>query len=366
MRKINDIFKEAYEELNPDNEMETSVVDKVAFDVNVTSGSTLGALTGALIAGKKTKADILKRQFEDDATKNLEGNYYNQVQNLIQNLKPIFTPFGVVYVVKSNGREITIETIETEEMNKDMYAAWQHKDYHYFTNLLLNKMHSDIQMVEQNFAKKMLEKQMGLQNQVQSNMGKKASEEAINFDDVTMPEMLDQMIRTKELYGKQSDYTEKIAGIMINLMDGEDYKIEWGLERPFDKYAGVDTALSFMGLKDNTSDIKSLQQHYLNPGYLADKVKVGFLPDRVLFIVDNKVLSTLPALKMNEDAFSHFEKQDKLYFVDMFNKETKKGVARIKGRIPTNSEKIKDESIQEKKAADQGIGQIFERSMFTQ
>jgi hypothetical protein len=65
---------------------------------------------------------------------------------------------------------------------------------------------------------------------------------------------------------------------------------------------------------------------------------------------------------MNEDAFSHFEKQDKLYFVDMFNKETKKGVARIKGRIPTNSEKIKDESIQEKKAADQGIGQIFERN----
>ena len=361
MNKIsNDIFKEVFDEISSDSEFESSVIDKVAFDINMTPGTMIGSLTGALIANKRMKEDILKKQFNDDATRNLEGNYYTQVQNIVENLKVIFTPFGTVYVVKSKGREITIETIQTEEMNRDMYAAWQHKDYNYFKNLLINKMHSDIQLVEQNFAKKLLERQMGVKNGIMSRFGKQASEEDTDFEDLTMPEFISQVSEARDFYSKQTPQTEKIAGFLIDSSDSIEFRISWGLERPFDKYAGVADHLGFLGLKDNTSDIKSLQKGFLDHGYLSDKVKVGFMPDRVLFMVDNKVVSTLPVIQMNEDAFIHFEKQDKMFFVNMFNKESKKGIMRMQGKIPPNS-KLADFSISEKRASYNGIASIFER-----
>jgi len=363
MRKISeDILSEACNELaleNDDIRKSAAQIDKAAFDVSVNPASLVGALTGALIAKKKVQVDNLKRQMENESSTVLQGNYYSQVQNLIANLKIIFTPFGVVYVVRSGVKEITIETIGTDEMNTPMYTAWKSKDASYFKNLLLNKMYSEIQFVEQQFAKKMVENQMNLQ----THITKKASED-IGLADMSFSEMLEKIAEIKDFYSKQSGATEKLAEILIKMSDeGEELRISWEFKRPLEKYAIFGGALDFLGFGGSSSDIRSLQGKYLSPSYLANRVKVGFLPDRVIFIVDNKVISSLLAMDMNSEAFDYFEKQNEKFFTDYFSQEAKKGIKRMKGKLPSNSDIMRQEKkAAEEKSKDNSIKTIFDRT----
>lgn len=347
MRKISeDIINDAYNEVIGENESirkSAAPMDKTAFDVSINPSSLVGAITGAFIANKKIKADSLKRQMEGENSSVLQGNYYSQVQNLASNLKIIFTPFGAVFVVKNGIKEITIETIGTDEMSSVMYEAWQHKDAEYFKHLLLNKMYSEIQFVEQQFAKNILEKQLGLQKHIT-----KQASSAQDIDVLTMSigEIVENIASIKDFYSKQNEATEKLADILLRMVDdGTEYKISWEFTRPLEKYAFLGNSLSFLGLGGSASDIRSLQGSYLSPHYLANRVKVGFLPDRVVFMVDDKVISSLLALDMDSEAFDYFEKQNKKFFRDYFNSESKKGMKRMKGRLP--QDKI-EKSAQEK------------------
>jgi RNAse (barnase) inhibitor barstar len=134
--------------------------------------------------------------------------------------------------------------------------------------------------------------------------------------------------------------------------DGTMFKIAWQLERPIEKYAGVSSPLGILGFNDKSEDIKK----YTNPSYLMERVKIGFMPDRVVFVVDDKIISTLSVMGMNEEAYSKFEAQDKGYFVKMFKSETEQGLKRMKGQLPPKTSFI------EKKASYEGINQIFERA----
>lgn len=359
MKRIQDsnIFKEAFEEIYPDNEVE-SVLDKHAFDIHATPGALLGAITGAAIAEKKTREEILRKQIEQDNSEVLRGNYYTQVQNIVDKLKIIFTPFGVVYLVKNGTKEVTIETIQTEEMNASMYQAWQAKDYNYYKFLLLNKMLSEIQFVEQEFAKNVIKNQFDMQK----NINKKASFDDVDTEDLTLPEITEYISRIKDAYSKHTGTTEKMAEILYNMInDNTEYVISWEFERPVQKYASLAQNLSFLGLSGSSDDIKSLQGHYLNPSYLQNRINVGFLPDRVLFMVDNKVIASLLTIKMNENAFKHFETHDREYFEKYFNEQAKLGVARMNGKAAPPMH-IKD--ILEKKAAAVApdLSEIFKRN----
>jgi hypothetical protein len=148
-----------------------------------------------------------------------------------------------------------------------------------------------------------------------------------------------------------------MASVLLDMVDdGTEIRISWGFERPVEKYASLAQNLSFLGFGGSSKDIKALQGSYLNPHYLKNKVKVSFLPDRVLFIVDNKVISTLLAIAMNEDGFKQFQEQNQDYFANYFAKQAKLGLARMNGQVPPPSNiKI------EKKAASNNISQIFER-----
>lgn len=342
----NDIFKTAYDELNPEGLTNTSVLDKSAFNINMASGPLIGALTGALVASRKAKQDIFKHQMEQNNNQNINGNYYSQVSNIASGLKVVFTPFGISYLVKSNNRDTNIENIETEEMNEEMYGAWQRKDENYFKNLLLNKMHSDIQLVEQHFAKNFIENQEHMTNQI----NKQASDE--DFDNISDFELIEKIANIKNLYSKQSSLTEKIAEMLYDIMDDNStYSISLGLDKPISKYAGLGIPLEFLGFGDNSSDYKK----YSNPSFLISKIKVGFMPDRVIYSVDNKVITTLLAMHMDENSFCHFEKQDKNYFEGLFKYEAQKGYQRSNGQIPPNINF-------EKKASYEGISQIFNRA----
>lgn len=343
---------EAYDELAVENDTirKSAVIDKTAFDISLNPASLMGSITGSLIARKKVQSDNLKKLMENENSSVLQGNYYQQVQNLVSHLKIIFTPFGVVFVVRNGIKEITIETIGTDEMNSPMYMAWKQKDAEYFKSVLLNKMHTEIQFVEQEFAKKILENHMGLQ----AHITKKASED-IDYSEISTTELLDGIANLKSFYESQTEATEKVAEILSRITDdGIEYRISWEFQRPLEKYALLGGALDFLGLGGSSDDIRSLQGSYLNPSYLANRVKAGFLPDRVIFIVDNKVVSSLLAIDMNSEAFDYFDKQNQEFFVDYFNREAKKGIKRMKGQLPSDSRIMK-------KASKEGIESIFNK-----
>ena len=328
--------------------------------LGATSGALIGAITGALIANKKVKQDALKRQVElERLGPSLNGNYYSQSQNVAKNLKVIFTPLGVIYTVKNGSRETTIDNIETSEMNESMYSAWQSKDYNYYSNLMLTKMYSEMQMVEQGFAKRFLSKQMNFQKEINKKASVQHDIREVDFDEITDYELLECVASTKDMYSGNPKIFEKMAEAMILQFDDiDDYDITLQLDRPFDKYAGfTSTPLSFMGFNNNSKDIRSMQKKFLNSSYLDNKVNVGFMPDRVVYIVDNQMIGTLPAIKMNEDGYEHFQNQDKNYFREFFHNEVKRGLARAKGLEKPNSSLVKTE-VEEKKAS-LDIGRIF-------
>lgn len=351
-----DIFEKAVQELDielSDLRRETRSIDKSAFDISVNPASLVSSITGAMVARQVVKADMLKRQMENDNTTVLQGNYYSQVQNLLQNLKIIFTPFGVVYAVKNGPKEITIETIGTDEMVTSMYQAWQRKDYDFFKNLLLNKMHSEIQFVEHEFAKNLIEKQMALQNGI-----KKTASEIVPADDLTFIEVIEHVASIKALYEKHTEGTEKLANILLSMVsDFPSYNLGWEFQRPLEKYASFADAISFLGLNLNSKDIRSLQGEYLNPNYLNNRVKVAFLPDRVIFSVDNKMISSLLAMDMNETAFKAFDNQNEKFFENFFKEESKRGILRMKGKLPPDSDLVKKNI--EKVAEDRSLASIF-------
>jgi hypothetical protein len=350
MKRItDDIVNEAYEEADSElNQMRSQAsLEKKAIDFSITPASVVGSLVGSLVARKMTHEDIMRKKIEEDNTTVLRGNYYSQVQNLTQNLKIIFTPFGVVYSVKNGGREITIETIATEEMNAGMYMAWQQKDTEFYKHLLLNKMMTEIQFAEQQFAKNLIQKQIGLKNQ----LSKKASIE-IDTEDMTLFETIDYIDKMRNLYSKNTEATEKLAEALIKSMD-EEVNISWTFQRPVEKYAFLANPLSFLGINIGGDGISSLQGDNMSPSHLANKVKIGFLPDRVVFAVDNRVITSLLVMDMNQEGFEAFEKQSQPFFKKYFEKEAKKGILRSKGKLPPNSSRI------EKKAKDIDTRDIF-------
>lgn len=328
MKKISD-FNLFDEIINEYESEKNASIEKEALNITPTPGAFVGALTGALIAKKKMETELMRQQIENKSLNPLTGNFYTQVQNLYNNLKVVFTPLGVLYIIKHGPKEITIDNINTDEMNTEMYEAWQNKNYEYFRNLLLNKIHSEIQLAEQLFAKQFIEKHMQLKNK----LSKQASE-VINAEDLTFIEMLNEIKNIKTLYSKHNDVTEKLAEIMYHQFENLEIKIPLQLDRPLDKYAGLGSKLNFLGLNLGADEIDSLQREFLNPDFLTKHVQIGYLPDRVLFIVQDKVITSLPVINMNQEGFENFEKQNSKFFRELFAQEIKKGIARMKSKLP--------------------------------
>lgn len=338
--KINrDILKESVEELEQeavDMKSETRMIDKTAFNLNVDPSSIVGALTGALTGAFLTKGKInrdeeARKQKELFSPSPIEGGYYSQVNNMVSNLKVIFTPLSAIYVLQNGAVQTTIETIGTDEMNDDMYKAWQSRDSEYFKTLMLNKMHGELQFVEQQFAKRIIANQL----KIKESLTKKAS---YISDNLSIVELAHHINDIKEFYNVESESVEKIASILESVSDFPKEVITPNFKRPIEQYASFAEPLSFLGITFNDG-IDSLQENYLNPRYLKNRIKIGFLPDRIVFIVDNKVLKSMLAMDMNPESFDMFKKQKSGYFEKMFDQEIEDGVKRMRGDMPHDQKK---------------------------
>lgn len=304
-------------------------------------GTVIGALIGSAIAYNKVQNQKILNSvpisppMEKKPKVQKHPGYVDQMNNIVNNLRVIFTPVSVIYVVKNGTSELTLDTIERNEMNEDMLLAWRNKDQIYYKNLFLNKMQTDIQLAEQEFMKRVINKQMELQKGVNKTAG--VSE--VDVDDLTTPELFCYASTVKNFFERDTDITNKVASVITNdIDDGVEYIIsETRLDRPFDKYAGVvGDALNAIGFNSSSKDLDSLQKKYLNPNYIKKKVKVGFMPDRVIFVVDDKIVNTLNVLSMNEEGFEHFQKKDKDFFKKYFERDVKLGIARLNENKMTN------------------------------
>ncbi|MDF2841710.1 MAG: hypothetical protein K0R00_136 [Herbinix sp.] len=315
--------------------------DNGGFRITALPAAILGAIIGGAIAKKQSaKMALNQNAAQPSATRRQPSgfehkNYYDQMNHLSSNMRVIFTPISAVYVVKDGVRDIPLETIEIEEMNEDMYAAWKNKDHQYYKNLLLNKMYSDIRFAEKEFAKRIVENQMDLRKTIN-----KQAFDDLDFEDLTDVELFHYASSAEDFFEKENSAVDKVAEILIESMDDEiEYVLsEANFERPFDKYAGAITDVLKMVPFINKEDrVSSAQGKYLNPSYLKNNVRIGFFPDRVIFIVDGKLVGTLSVMAMNEEGFEHFQERNVTFFEDYFKKEIRKGIARLNEKFPSQN-----------------------------
>lgn len=292
--------------------------------INVNPASVVGAITGAYLLSKTVKKKQMENALAPTKPKpSVEGNYYKQVKSVQDNLHVVFTPMSVVYVVKNGNADFTLDTIETSEMNKDMKMAWQAKDEGYFKGLMMSKMYSEMQLAEQGFARKFLSSQRNLM----SNLGKEASESYEDNDESDI-DVIASCHDSSLIYKNKNEEIVKVASdLILNSIDkdGDSVTISTKLERPLTKYAGVfSNVKDCLGLHSDTANINTVKKHLADSDYVMRNVKVGFMPDRVIFTIDNQLVSTLPITNMNTDGYDHFQNNNSKYFKQVFVDQIKK------------------------------------------
>lgn len=302
-------------------------VEKQSFEINLPVPAIVGAITGAGVANKTMKNQLIKQQAKQDNTTVLSGDYYSQVDNMANNMKVTFTPFSVIYSLKNGAQYAQFETISTESMNRSMYTAWQQRDSMYFKNLILNKVKSEIQFAEQQYSRNIINKHL--------EMGKRASYDILPF------ELFQYASNIANTYKK--DGMDKVASVMFSEYDNEVVKISMTIEDPSKFSDTIGGNLDFMKI-NKKNDLDDMQGRLLSPFYIKTHGKVAFLPDRVLFMVDNLVVTSMIAIDMNAEAFDFFVKKDENYFKDLFDRETKMGIKRMLAKLPEKKNLIKEAS----------------------
>lgn len=278
--------------------------------INMTPGAVIGALTGANIASV-----LAKRKAHNDAIMaslpkappQVQPNfanksYYTQVANVVSNLSVTFTPVTVIYTVKDGKQDVTIDMIRVDEMSPQMHLAWVNRDSDYFKNILINKMRSDVQVVEQHFANRLLQKHF-----------KTASE--------SVTSLLDKTAAAKHYYEQQPDLADKAAEAFVKMSADAEIDLELKLDRPFTDYADAEASYDFLSYNEKYASFAN--QKLSQPNYLISHLKTVYFPDRIIFVVDNKAILTLHNSEMTAEQFEKFKLQDSKFFKKWFEGSVK-------------------------------------------
>lgn len=271
-------------------------VEKQAFELNVNGTDVLGALAGTFAGMKahdhfKNKRDPQMAAQFDNATrsKKLEGTNYENIQTILQGLKIVFTPINVVFSV--NGQ--VFEIIKSTEMSPEMKERFLVKDGEYFKQLLVNKMNMELQMAEQIFARKLL----------QPHLPDELKE--ATFTAALMEKVSKEGIEVVSL--------EKTASVTLSIP----LPVSFDSIRPFEK-------LSFWFGKEEDKGPKESAIESFSADDMHNKVKVAFLPDRVVFVLNGNLVEQMTVMQMNEEGYAAFQKKDSEFFLTFFHNEAKK------------------------------------------
>lgn len=295
--------------------------------IGVTPGAVVGAIAGGLVAGNNARRNAVPMTEElssDDASKkSVAGGYYNQVQNVMRYLSVIFTPISVIYTVQNKGDSFTLDTVETSEMNNNMLMAFKQRDEQYFKDIFTSKMYSEMQIAEQEFARRLLKKQIETRDMIM----KQASD--VDVDNMLFADVIGDFRGMCSIFCGSREL-DKIASAIIDdvASDIKCIDMELKLDRPFDKYAGIITGIkSTLGLSTDKDRLEQLKQNLSDTGYVVKHINVGFFPDRVIFSLGNHLVSTLPLTSMNDEGYDRFLAQDIKYFKNVFADTVKESIA---------------------------------------
>jgi hypothetical protein len=271
------------------------LTDKVAFQVNIDPASVTGAIAGSYAATRHYQNKM--NDLQEQQKPSIEDGSYQQVQNLMSNLKIVFTPINVIFSV--NGQ--VFEIIKVNEMSPSMREAFVQKDGEYFKKLLMNKINMELQMAEQVFAQRLL-KANGAQQMKEASYVTHQSE-LLGIE--------------KEVFEKiASDTTERLSGI-----SGIPLPIDFESIRPLHKHASVMEEIEKVaGIFDY---FKRDPHEALDLGDLKANVKIGFLPDRVIFLYQGQLLEQMSVMEMDETAYNAFQEKNKEFFFNVFNEKAK-------------------------------------------
>lgn len=308
--------------------------------ITVTPGAVVSALISASIlseSAKKKNVTAPTKQKQPD----VNGNYYNQIQSIVNNLTVIFTPISVIYSVKNKGKDFTLDTLELSEMTPSMKIEWKNKNEKYFKNILINKIYSEMQIAETGFAREFLKKNAEVEEIL-------TGKEVLGSEYLQDIDILENAKSAALFYLDEDPTKEKIASTISDSIKYH-FDIDLTLERPLDKYAGiVSSTLKCFGIgNDNNQSIEKIKKKIENPSYVIKNIQIGFMPDRVIFSLDNQLISTLLIVDMNEDGYSHFIKRDSSYFKNLFTEQVKKNMleAKIEKKASVENEIIDADTV---------------------
>jgi hypothetical protein len=271
------------------------LTEKVAFQVNVDPASVTGAIAGSYMATRHYQNKLDERNEQQQPS--IEEGSYNQIQDLMSNLKIIFTPINVIYSV--NGQ--VFEIIKINEMSPSMREAFVQKNGEYFKQLLMNKINMELQMAEKVFSQRLLK----------ANGAAQMKEAGY-------------ITHQSELLGLDPETFEKVASVtneQLKDISGIPLPLNFDSIRPLTKYASEMEAIEKVaGIFDA---FKRDPHEALDLGDLKDNVKIGFLPDRVIFLYQGQLLEQMSVVEMDETAYEAFQQKNKDFFFNVFNSKAK-------------------------------------------
>lgn len=314
--------------------------EKKPFTIGALPAAALGIMVGSAITNHQNKKESKKEVIP--AKKEQPANYFSQIDEFKNNLGIMFSPIGVTFVLKNKSQNIGFETISVGSMNKEMKDAFASRNAEYFKKYMLLKMYSDINLAEQNMAKKVIEKELSLTDSI----NKKASL-MIDEDDISLEEMAFHINTLDKIASIAPDSVEKI----IKHADED-------MESDFIILASSDSSCDFHDINiideeekiAGMSVIDSVRKISQSLSSFRNDIKIAFLPDRVIFTSGSIVIHTIKVIDMDNESLIRFEKKDRNYFKKKLDSEIKVGQARVFGKA---------DDFMEKKASSSDIRDIF-------
>lgn len=274
-------------------------IHKKAFEFNINPASVIGAIVGTMTARETAKRQATA-EIKNALTRSAEPanfNYYKQVDTFANNLTVRFTPLGILYIVRDGLSDLTVDQIGLNEMTPEVRVRFDVRDEAFFKNIMLNKIRSDINLTENILAKRLIERKMDI------GFGKQATNDRHHLE----------MIKTASEFMPNSETLDFI-------LEGESITVTAELtdKASLFKYANIfGGPLEFLNFgedKERLTEKTKLE----DPQYIINNTKMMFLPDRVMFTVDGKVLGQLSVLDMNEEGYIAFGKENSRYFLNFF------------------------------------------------
>lgn len=325
-------------ELEYKSNEETMELTKSAFDIGIGSGALIGGMVGMKMGTAiedNKKANEYKQMYANSVAKLLNeqnkklvdmgSNYYSKIEDIEKDIKIMFTPLSVVFIL----RNTAIDTVNADTMNTQAREAWKRKDPEYFKNVIINKIYLDAQETEQVFIKRLMEQDKELRKALSKNSSEFAyvdgdegvSEEAHLLEVLACADYFSKLFEKGESNESLNKYANSLISVACEWSE-RNIPVELGMA----KFAGEDDfdlgmsklAFLFFG-KPNVMDMKEL-----TPGFLKKHMTVVYLPDRILYITDNVVVSQLNVTKMEDEDYDNFSKKDDKYFTNRFFLEAKR------------------------------------------